>query len=286
MSPIAPDKWLLEEDDGLPVRESHEYARNKLKLLRFYLEQFNVSMKDKWKKRHYIDLQAGPGKNRIGADFLLGSPLISLTTSVTCTDFIFNELDGDYLAALQQRAQASVLFPRITFFQDDANVIVDEVCRMIDAYDRSAKQRSEWTSLNLAFLDPEGLELKWATVEKLARVARMDLIINFSTGGIRRSIGAGNTAIVDEFFGSADWKDRWDESLKTEQMTSLIALYLSRLESFGYQLNQLEIGSEIVSFRNSRNVEVYKLIFASKHRLGKKFWGQAQELIQPQKRLL
>jgi len=52
---VLPDKFLLDEDDGLPVRDSQEYARNKLRLLRFYLEQFNVSMKDKWTTRHYID---------------------------------------------------------------------------------------------------------------------------------------------------------------------------------------------------------------------------------------
>lgn len=286
MSQISPEKFLVEEDDGLPVRESQDYARNKLRILRFYLEQFNVAMKDKWKTRHYIDLQAGPGKNRIESDFLLGSPLISLTTPVTCTDFFFNELDERNSSALRQRAQASTLFPRITFFQGDANIIVDDVCRTINERDLRAKRSSEWTSLNLAFLDPEGLELKWESVEKLAMVSRMDLIINFSTSGIRRNHGARNSRIIDEYFGTPDWKDKWDEFLKTERMTSLIAFYLSKLEPHGYKFKEFEIGEEIVSFRNSKNVEVYKLIFASKHPLGNKFWMQARKLIQPQRRLL
>jgi len=149
-----------------------------------------------------------------------------------------------------------------------------------------AQRRGEWTSLNLAFLDPEGLELKWATVEKLASLSRMDLIINFSTSGIRRNYGAGNTAIIDAFFGTSDWKDRWDEFLRTERMTALIEFYLSKLEPHGYKFNELEIGEEIVSFRNSKNVEIYKLIFASKHPLGNKFWAQARKLIQSQRRLL
>lgn len=286
MRQIYPEKFLLDEDDGLPFRESQAYARNKLRLLRFYLEQFNVSMRDKWKTRHYVDLQAGPGKNRIGSDYLVGSPLISLTTSVTCTRFFFNELDEHNYNALRQRSQASDLFPQIQFFQGDANVIVDDVCREINEYDASAKRRGEWTSLNLAFLDPEGLELKWATVEKLANISRMDLIINFSTSGIRRNIGADNTAVIDEFFGTHDWKSAWDEFLKTERMPSLIKFYLSRLEPHGYKFQELQIGEEIVSFKNSKNVEVYKLIFASKHPLGNKFWMQARRLIQPQQRLL
>jgi hypothetical protein len=41
-------------------------------------------------------------------------------------------------------------------------------------------------SLNLAFLDPEGLELCWMTVAKLAGIRRMDLVINYPEGGLNR----------------------------------------------------------------------------------------------------
>ena len=60
------EDFLLPKDDGLTMRETHAYAKYKLDALKFYLHVTNTSMRGKWKNRCYIDLQAGPGKNRIG----------------------------------------------------------------------------------------------------------------------------------------------------------------------------------------------------------------------------
>ena len=77
------NKYLANEDDGLLTRESQDYAKDKLTILKGYLGRFTTSMKDKdWRALNYIDLQAGPGKNRFSpsGDIMLGSPLLALTT--------------------------------------------------------------------------------------------------------------------------------------------------------------------------------------------------------------
>jgi hypothetical protein len=69
---------------------------------------------------------------------------------------------------------------------------------------------TEYQSLNLAFLDPEGLELRWNTVAKLASLLKMDLIINYPEGGINRMMvnvfQSPEENAVDLFFGAWEWR--------------------------------------------------------------------------------
>ncbi|MBN2469073.1 MAG: hypothetical protein JXN59_00005, partial [Anaerolineae bacterium] len=69
---MSKDEFLQPIDDGLPMRSSQEYAAlYKLKALSLYLEITNTAMHKKpWIDRYFIDLQAGPGKNKIGNDFV------------------------------------------------------------------------------------------------------------------------------------------------------------------------------------------------------------------------
>jgi three-Cys-motif partner protein len=128
---ILTDKLLLPEDDGLPMRDSHPYVHYKLEALKFYLSVINTAMHNKWPNRWYIDLQAGPGKNRIGNNVALGSPLLALTAPHPSTRFIFNEMNSKLYDALRQRVSASQLAGQVTILNDDANSIVTQVCREI-----------------------------------------------------------------------------------------------------------------------------------------------------------
>jgi hypothetical protein len=72
--------YLQPQDDGLPTRESGSWVVEKLDYLKRYIDVFETSMRDKlWRRRHYIDLFAGPGKCSVpkGAVYL-GSPLLAL----------------------------------------------------------------------------------------------------------------------------------------------------------------------------------------------------------------
>lgn len=279
-----PHKYLLCEEDGLLMRTSQEYARYKLETLRYYIHMTNTSMRDKpWRDRFYIDLQAGPGKNKIGNTVHLGSPLIALTAEYPFTQYRFNELGDLENTALQQRVGASTLEDRVKILHSDVNASVNPVCDEIDAIDKK-RLAGRWPCLNVAFLDPEGLELEWKTVERLAQVNRMDMIINFSTSGIRRSVGRGNHEVVDRFFGHSQWRKIAESGDPVTQRRNYITMYRSQLEKFGYHVDvDPDVGSHDISIKNSKNAEVYSLIFASKHELGDKFWRQAGKSSQPPK---
>lgn len=276
-------KYLLPEDDGLPMRKSHDYALDKLNTLRHYINMMNVSMGDKrWRERFYIDLQAGPGKNSIGNLIVLGSPLIALTASTPFTQYRFNEKYSEEFEALNKRVKASSLHNRVRISQLDVNTAVYPLCEEIDKINKKFI-KGAGSCLNLAFLDPMGLELHWSTVERLAQLNYMDIIITFFTSGIIRNVEEYPEA-VDRVYGSQEWRKIGFVGDPIVRRRNLINVYLNQLKDFGYKIRiNPDIESHDISIRNSKNAEVYSLIFASKHELGNRFWREAGKSTKPPK---
>lgn len=268
--------YLAPEDDGLPMRPSGAWAEQKLDYLTRYIDVFETSMRGKWPIRNYIDLMAGPGKNRVRASnkVLLGSPLLALTTRYAFSGYYFVELDRDNIDALKARCAASPHQTQIQIYQGDCNVVVDSIVAKLKQGGRG--------SLNLAFLDPEGFEMQWATVAKLASVGRMDLIINYPQGGLNRLIRleyeSKGHSVLDSFFGDREWRKiyaRWaTNAVRTGLHRLLIDHYKGKLKALGY--TQVFAGSDVVDdeplMRNTKSAPLYRLLFASKHNRGYEFW--------------
>ncbi len=107
------NKYLLDIEDGLPMRVGQQYAVYKLMALEAYLTIFLRSMRDKWPVINYIDLQSGPGKNRIENKIYLGSSLIAIQAALNLgksfDHFWFNEKnEEDYRALLQRVKHANL----------------------------------------------------------------------------------------------------------------------------------------------------------------------------------
>lgn len=237
-----------------------------------------------WSGLHYIDLQAGPGKNDIGGNILLGSPLLAMTLEHPFTRYHFNEMDPVLADALKIRVQASPLRERVSLHQGDLNEVVHTVCDQIEMLNQTARAQGRWGVLAVAFVDPEGLEVEWKTIARLARLSRMDLIINFSTSGIVRLEGASHYSRIDTFMGDSDWQNGFQGD-PVRRRRHLIDHYRKKLIGYGYQIDLEETEHHDISFRNTKNTEVYSLIYASKHPLGDKFWRQVRKTLDEQPRL-
>lgn len=76
------------------MRPSGRWAIEKLDYVARYINVFETSMRNKWSVRYYVDLMAGPGKNRLKetGQIILGSPLLALTTTYPFTDYFFADL--------------------------------------------------------------------------------------------------------------------------------------------------------------------------------------------------
>ncbi|MCJ7666805.1 MAG: three-Cys-motif partner protein TcmP [Anaerolineae bacterium] len=126
----------------------------------------------------YIDAFAGPGKCRVrGTDNIVdGSPLIALRVKPAFTEYFFLEHDEMAIKALKQWISKEVpdMWSRVNIVPGDCNDTVEQVLTRIP----------EWAPC-LAFLDPEGPELHWETVAKIAtsrkssRYRKIELLILF-----------------------------------------------------------------------------------------------------------
>jgi three-Cys-motif partner protein len=156
----------------------------------------------------------------------------------------------------------------------DVNQAVNSVCDEIRQIDGKFI-KDVYSSFNIAFLDPEGLELTWETVEKLGSMSKMDLIINFSTGGLNRT-RIRTPELGDAFFGTDEWRRIVnDEANATQKRRAWIDLYVRRLGELGYTFQADDEGEAEIVAKNSKNVQVYSIIFASKNKLGLKLWREA-----------
>lgn len=273
--------YLQPQDDGLLMRPFGSWVIEKLDYLERYINIFVTSMRDKpWRGMHYVDLFAGPGKCYVSEikDVYLGSPLIALNASYPFTGYFFVDLESDNIAALQQRCSASPVCDRVRCFVGDSNIVVQEIVKRISTIDREFIP-GRWPSLNLAFLDPQGLDLHWNTVASLAKLNRMDLIVHYPQMGLGRSMSqafkAKEQTKVDLFFGETKWREiyeAWQD--KPGLHRQLIDYYKERLRRLGYEevLRGDETGYEPLMRSTKKRAPLYRLLFASKHALGHDFW--------------
>ena len=288
--------FLLPVDDGLHMSEWGFWARDKLDILARYIKSSAKAMaspKMHWRRRYYIDLLAGPGKSYVRqqpSNIFLGSPLIALTDETGFTDYIFVEENAKSVEALTTRCTAAKNLPgvNVRILLGDCNVLIDDIVDEINSVDQPPFSKTDWNSLGLAFLDPEGLELNWETVLKLASLKRVDLLINFSTGGLKRTAlpalkTKAGEAQADKFFGDLDWRNIPLQTSGRMPVNEWIEFYQERLSS---NTNPPYLWGTSKSVRNSKGVEMYRLLFASKSDLGIELWEDAWSKGPSQPRLI
>lgn len=273
--------YLLAEDDGLPARTFGKWTTVKLDYLQRYIDLFEKSMRGKsWCARCYIDLYAGTGKFQLEGqcNFHLGSALLALTTKHPFTHYFFVEKSQENFDILCQRCEGATQTKK-KILCGDANLRVKEIVDEIKSIEHN-RLRDEWSSLNLAFLDPDGLELEWETIEKLASVRKMDLIIYYSQSGLTRNfencISLDADTDIDRFFGDREWRNIYKTS-QSSVHRKLIDHYKHKLSRLGYlDIRDVEDSLEPL-MKNSKDAPLYRLIFASKHERGHEFWKKITE---------
>jgi len=80
---------LTTASDGLPARCVGQWSKDKCYYIGRYAAIFSAGMKDKFPKRDYIDLFAGPGRCVLSDDSgeFDGSPILALNTKVPFTTY-------------------------------------------------------------------------------------------------------------------------------------------------------------------------------------------------------
>jgi three-Cys-motif partner protein len=251
--------------DGLTLRSSGIWVKEKLYYLEHYLDIFSVGMKKKWAgKLYYVDLFAGPGRCAIreNGEEIDGSPLVALKFDFE--KYYFFEADPQCYSALEKRVRSFAPHKKdkVALIPGDCNDKIGEVSPTS-------------SSLGLAFIDPTGLSpFRFETLRKLTANMKLDLIINFHEGmGIRMNMHqyiAKEDSALDAFIGSSRWREDTEESPASLDRTcqTITKEYRENLKHLGYEILD---GSQ-VPIRTQSNTLLYYLLFASKDPKGNEFW--------------
>ncbi|HWL69382.1 MAG TPA: three-Cys-motif partner protein TcmP [Geminicoccus sp.] len=270
------------------------WAREKLDALGAYLDFYMKVLKNQshWcKGTIYVDAFAGQGRARVrrkdlspaGAllaalelpvdqddeEFIRGSPRVALDIPNPFSQYVFIERDPARAAQLEE-LRTEYPARRIDVHQGTAE-------QEIDALLQGDLGRPGFRAV--VFLDPFGMQIPWATVERLAATKGIEVMINFTLGmAIQRllvrsgEINQAWRAALDRFFGTSEW---WDQAY--EESADLFGPQTRKLRDSGQRLlewyrGRLEAAFGHVSparlIRNTRGGHLYYLIWAGPHPKG------------------
>lgn len=211
-----------------------------------------------------LDLFAGTGINwsEMRGDFIDGSPLIALKAQPPfATKVIAAEKHNGCFAALLDR---TVQYgDRVALFNVDANTAIG---RLLDHVPKNAPA--------FAFLDPEGSELDWRTVEAIAahkKAARykVEQLVLFPTDTGFLRLAPDYPEKVDRIFGHGGWREIWDRRQNGTITVDMARTMYVQLYAEGFR----KLGYETVldrQIKKSTGHSMYFLIFATDNDAGKK----------------
>ena len=185
-----------------------EWTEIKLERLQKYLNFYTTALK-RVAPRYgweliYIDAFAGTGEctvqGRSGP--IDGSAKIALQTNPPFDRYLFIEEDELHTNELSLLCDSHP--EKETYvFNDDANERIVDICIS-----------TNWSkSRAVIFLDPYGMEVKWGTLEEIAKTKAMDVWYLFPLSGLYRQVArkyealdAGKEKVLDDLLGTKEWR--------------------------------------------------------------------------------
>lgn len=228
----------------------------------------------------FIDLFSGPGRCMIREkkeEITSGGFRATELNEAPFNEYIFCDIDENNIEAFRQRTQQK---QNCIFHTGDSNKTIESIVNHLKKKDYR---------YHFAYIDPFAPEnLNFNTLKTLAQFKRMDMLIHFPIGSIHRNLdnwmNKTNT-ILDTFLGTDTWRERIEDAHKNAKHNDyyvLTDIFKEQLKAVGYpeeglKLQESERGLleqlSTVSIKNTRNVNLYVLILASKHELGQKIWN-------------
>ena len=262
---------LVIASDELPALEVAEHTKEKEFVIERIAGIFNAGMRNLWNRRYYIDPFAGPGVCLIKgtATEIDGSPIVAAKSRAKFTDYFLADKNPDCLDALEKRITRLALPEQtsVHYYQDDADMAVSRISKDLPP---------ARNSLGLAVFDPWGWDFSFATIANLSERRRLDLVINFPIGYIKRN-WEKELPKLDMFMNGTSYKEPFQAAMRREtpdEMPARVLLdsYTGELRGIGYEYIR-----DHVLVDNSRHRTLYCLIFASKHERGADFWDKVTQ---------
>ena len=261
--------------DGLPILGQGAWSRDKLHFVSYFSDLFNRGMKGLWSKRAYVDLFAGPGRcidRDANAEFD-GSPLMALKRTPPFTHLFFNDINPEFVEALEKRQKLECPGADVQYFNLDCNEAALQIAECIPP-----------DALTFVFIDPWNYELRFDSLAHLGNRKATDLLVTFHTTAIKRNAHQEIQA-ADAFLGDQSWRDRYWRAkgdVSRPPTTVLIDTFRDRL---GSELEYTEFGDPAL-IRYPNGSSAFYLLFASKHTRGLDFWEKSSARLRSGQRTL
>ena len=248
------------------------WTTGKLDVLRAYLDAFTKASSSS-QERIYIDAFAGEVENsdRLTGEQIEGSARVALSIdSPPFTRLRFFEMPAN---AAQLESALRAEFPGRDFR------VIGGDCN--DEIPKALKRLSPWAwAPTFAFVDPNGMEAEWRTLEALAdfrakEKTKVELFLLFAAPMFARllpvhgsSVRTEDEAAIDAMYGCREWREIYHARLEgkidpSEARDEYINLMRWRLE------NVLEYRwTHPLEIRNESGSPIYHMIFATDHPAG------------------
>ncbi len=268
------------------------WASKKLDALEEYLQFYLTALKKQNFELIFIDAFAGSCLSKVRAkqtviepspffddeedakaqdEFVLGSPIRALKFSPGFHKHYFFDLD-EIRAVTLKNLDKTFENKKIFVEVGDCNPLIQNLAKTLNSPNKRG----------VAFLDPYGPHLEWATIAALAATKNFEVIINFPAAmAINRLITKSGTipdrwsTMLTQCFGTDAWRgiaydkriDLFGNDVTTKRdgvSERLLELYRSRLsDNFAFVAKPRLI-------RNTKGAPLYYLLWAGPNKLGLK----------------
>jgi three-Cys-motif partner protein len=197
-------------------RFGSDHTNRKLETVQKYLSAYTTALKKQNFQLIYFDACAGSGSSAPKAEdsqaallevdeITVGSAVRALGVEPAFDRYIFNDLKRNNVRSLKAIVESdfSQLKDRVQLTQKDANEALIELCDSVN-----------WKSSRaVVFLDPFGLQIKFATLEKLAQTKAVDVWYLVPVHAMSRQVKGDGTVLddggrsVDEALGYRGWRE-------------------------------------------------------------------------------
>ena len=258
-------------------RKWGSWSEAKLSLLERYLSAFTTAVRGKSPEAIYLGLFAGDYNNqrRGQAGTFTGSSRIAFETEPQFTRMAMFELENQAnklkLDIVRNRPSEQRWWE---IFAGDCNDTITNTLFKLEEY--------KWAP-TFAFLDPDGLDLRWSTVEQLARwrtkeKTKVELLILFPEPALPRVIGQAvksgksDVKLVDKVYGTKDWLAIYQRYLDghynpKEIRAELVRAELVNLYRWRLERNLRYKKTHALEFHDN-NKPLYTIIFATDSEVG------------------
>lgn len=227
----------------------------KLDLLARYLEFFSTALRHRPSPeqpftRIYIDAFAGTGECDINLgdglrSTIAGSAKIALDTLPAFDRLHLIDFNPKHVAELRGLVASPGDIDRVSIYHQDANDALNEIIH-----------KTQWRSTRgVLFLDPYGMTVRWATLQKVAATKALDVWYLFPLSAVYRQaaidfnkVDEGKAAALDSVLGTTEWRTAFYTESQQESL----------LDDGNSSARRTAGPAEITSFVHARLCEIFK----------------------------